>query len=451
MVNLNNYSIALFEDGNNAFVPLTLLSKLSGGLSQYNVAYNGKDVYVMDKAGQLGEATNSTTYGEEYFSILNDTSTSRYRDLANYNYGELCFVFDNLRGYTSQLVFGDNNLLSLGLNGVLEKYAPKVKEYLLSLDKSNYYEGYVALFSGLYDGGHTGVQTTFDALVNAYQRNSEQEFVNLNAEMNKRMVQVRTNVAGSVFSSKLSVLGYGAAANQFYKYDSEAKTAFISFRSFDVDYEGWDNYYKNPTAENIPSDAYGFVRSKLYQALEDEAKNVVLDLSNNGGGNSYALEGIVGLLNGSKSNFNLLDTVSKNKTTEKHLIDINLDGQFDELDVTEANKFKSLNIGVLTTLYSFSCANLLPSILKELGYKIMGEQSGGGSCAISTESTADGLEYVRSSNVCFSDEAGNNIDSGVPVDLEIEHPYYDGSDVLMDYTAFFDLTALGTYLSSAYL
>jgi C-terminal processing protease CtpA/Prc len=188
----------------------------------------------------------------------------------------------------------------------------------------------------------------------------------------------------------------------------------------------------------------------MYQALEDGAENVAIDLTTNGGGNSYALEGVVGLLNGAKSDFNSVEVVSKCKTTEKHLLDINLDGQFNELDVTEANKFKALNIGIITSAYSFSCANLLPSTLKELGYKIIGEQSGGGSCAISIESTADGLEYVRSSNICLADKNGNNIDSGVPVDLEIEHPLLEDSETLMDYTQFFNLESLGTYLSSAY-
>ena len=59
---------------------------------------------------------------------------------------------------------------------------------------------------------------------------------------------------------------------------------------------------------------------------------------------------------------------------EKYLIDINLDGIFDGRDVDECDKF-DFNIGVLTSKASFSCANLFPSMMKELGYMIIGQPS----------------------------------------------------------------------------
>jgi hypothetical protein len=40
--------------------------------------------------------------------------------------------------------------------------------------------------------------------------------------------------------------------------------------------------------------------------------------------------------------------------------------------------------------------------------------------------TAEGYPYVRSSYLCLSNEAGENIDSGVPVDIEIAYnKFYD--------------------------
>lgn len=154
-VNLNNYHIKLFDGDTDAYVPISLLSSLAGGQYLYDIAYNGKDLYMIDWGGEFGEEKPTSYYGDAYKEILDDTTTTRPRDLADYTYGELCFNFDNLRGYTEQLVFGDNNLVTLGLNGLLEQYHPKIKEYLLSLDKNDYYEGLNALFYGLYDGVHT--------------------------------------------------------------------------------------------------------------------------------------------------------------------------------------------------------------------------------------------------------------------------------------------------------
>ena len=441
VVNLKNYSIKIYND----YVPLSFLSKVSGGMSQYDIAYNGKDIYVIDYGGQLGTATNPSAYGDEYLSVLNDNSQVRYEDLAKYNYHELCFVFDNLRGYTNQLVFGDNNLLSLGLNGLLERYAPKVKEYLLSSDRANYYEGLNALFCGLFDGGHTGILgKNFDAFRNAVNRKSEQTFVDLSSKV-EALSKDKTSASASARDSRRSV--FGSVGKNYYKFDTTTKTAYIGFDGFVVDYNGWDNYYKNSGSIPVETDTYAHVRDKFYKALTDNAENVVLDLTTNGGGSSHALEGVVGLLNKGKSSFYSNDVFNKYRITENYLIDVNLDGKYDEIDAQEAEKF-NFNIGILTSRYSFSCANLFPSILKELGYKIIGEQSGGGSCAISIDSTADGILYVHSSYLCLSDRTGSSIDSGVPVDFAIEHPKI--GQTLEDYSKFYNFEIVSEYLSSAY-
>lgn len=46
-------------------------------------------------------------------------------------------------------------------------------------------------------------------------------------------------------------------------------------------------------------------------------------------------------------------------------------GIFDENDINEAKQF-NFNYAVLTTKNAFSCGNLLPSMLKEIGVKVIG-------------------------------------------------------------------------------
>ena len=139
-------------------------------------------------------------------------------------------------------------------------------------------------------------------------------------------------------------------------------------------------------------------------------------------------------------------TFNKYRKVENYSIDINLDGNFDELDAQETAQF-DFNLGILTSNLSFSCGNLLPSVLKELGYKILGEQSGGGSCAVIQESTADGFPYAHSSYHCLSDASGNNIDAGVPVDFPIERQT-NGDEV--DVSNFYNFELLSNYLKTAY-
>ncbi|MBO5528688.1 MAG: hypothetical protein J6A47_05125 [Bacilli bacterium] len=84
-----------------------------------------------------------------------------------------------------------------------------------------------------------------------------------------------------------------------------------------------------------------------------------------------------------------------------------------DADVKEADKFKALNITVLTSPCAFSCGNLLPSLLKGIGYQTIGQKTGGGSFSIMFGASADGLTYFRSPYFCLSDNSGRNIDSGV--------------------------------------
>ena len=92
--------------------------------------------------------------------------------------------------------------------------------------------------------------------------------------------------------------------------------------------------------------------------------------------------------------------------------------------------------------------NKILAIAKELGYKIIGQQSGGGSCSICSQTTADGIPFIRSNFVMCTNRAGDNIDGGVPVDYPIE--YGSGSSVFYDVRPFYNIDAIGLYLSNAY-
>ena len=73
--------------------------------------------------------------------------------------------------------------------------------------------------------------------------------------------------------------------------------------------------------------------------------------------------------------------------------------------------------------------------------------AGGASRAILMQAAADGIPFVHSSYHCLSNAKGDNIDSGVPLDLEI--PNYDDQGQA-DYSKFFDYAYVSEYLSNAY-
>ena len=119
-------------------------------------------------------------------------------------------------------------------------------------------------------------------------------------------------------------------------------------------------------------------------------------------------------------------------------MDTNFDGVFDEKD--DANpKFdcSGMNIGVLSSKVAFSCGNQFPALMKDYGFPIMGERSGGGTCCIQVMQTADGQNYrISTYRDRTTDKNFKDVDTGI----EPSEGYSFG------YDHFYDLDFLTTKL-----
>lgn len=445
LISLKSYDIAAFSGEDEAYLPFSLVSNLFCSALLHNVAYNGRDLYVIDMLGLVTPEVTDEDYGDGFREPIEN---GRSQSLTDFNYNMLCLIFDNLRGYTSQLCFGDNNLLTIGLDGILELYYPSIKEQLHSTDYDTYSIGLVRLFSGLSDGGHTSyVAYNLSNVLNNVigDKMYDPEFSPL-GEYLENYIGFYQN-ASLITQARIASLGNDASGSTYYYYNSRYAIAYIGFNTFDTDYDGWEKYYSTMKEEDIPkeTDTYAFVREMLYRAKKDGAKKVVLDLSTNTGGNSDSLIGIYNLLHNANGNLVFNNTVNMSREVSTYLTDVNLDGEFDEKDAEECKKF-DFKVCVLTSSVSFSCGNLLPSMLKEAGIKTIGERSGGGSCALALQTTADGLAFLRSSSFCLSNDRGDDIDAGVPVDLDLLGSPEDSNP----YAGFFDVGKTSAFLDSAY-
>ena len=467
-IDLWNYDIDVHYDSFDAYLPLTFLSSFAGGISLIQVAYNGEDVYVCDFYGSLtGERRDQKYYKDTYFSVLGDYSKERPEDLINYSYNQLCLMFDHDRGYTSQLLFGDLTLNSIGLDGILELYYPSIKEGLLSKDKETYQKAYIELFMGLDDRGHTSclLRTPMnnpyvDGNDDAFYVNTvlaDKEDSHLSSLASEYIERQNTGWVDEPYLNSLkAAFGENVKNGEFYyHFDDESSTAYVGFDSFYTSYRKWDDFYNHKT-DQIPLDTYSFVRSSLYRALEDQATNFVLDITCNGGGDTGAMAGVVGLFNEGKCTQSQTSTLNDYRIQFDYVVDINLDGVCDDLDVAEAKRFESLNVGVLTSSNCFSCGNTFPAEMQQLGYKTMGAKTSGGSCAIAYEFTADGLPYIRSSHIMIgAKDDGTNLDDGVTPDLDIASTKareLGVASLSLEEAApyFYDVELISNYLESAY-
>ena len=212
-------------------------------------------------------------------------------------------------------------------------------------------------------------------------------------------------------------------------------TAYVCFDSFALTSS---NYYQ---LSEMPGDTAGIIIEAHRQITREDSpiKNVVLDMSNNGGGQLDAALFTIGWFLGDAS-FSYRNTFTGAQTTMIVRADVNLDHQFDESDTLAG---RGLKLYCLTSPVSFSCGNLVPWAFKENGgVTLLGRVTGGGSCMIGSNTTAWGTSYLYSSCKRLSflkNGAYYDVDQGVEPDF-----------VINDYEHFFDREALTEYIHSLY-
>lgn len=168
-------------------------------------------------------------------------------------------------------------------------------------------------------------------------------------------------------------------------------------------------------------------------------KNFVLDLTCNNGGELPVLQAVTTLLAG-KTDVNWDNVLTNQRVVNDVQVDANFDRSFDDKD--NIPHYPQLNIAIMTSHYAYSCGNLLPSQMKDYGYLIIGEKSGGGSCSIQRMCTAEGLCYqISSARARLVNRAGENIDRGVVPHIALEVKQTTGKDDDGDDVAYSDFSA----------
>jgi C-terminal processing protease CtpA/Prc len=194
-----------------------------------------------------------------------------------------------------------------------------------------------------------------------------------------------------------------------------------------------DFYQTPPTAEN--TDTIGIMIYAYSQIMRENSpiENVVLDLSNNDGGDADTAIFVISAFLGDGFG-SLKNTMTGALATAVYNVDINLDGKFDENDRGLTGK----KCFCLTTMNSFSCGNFVPCVFKNSNkVTLLGKTSGGGSCVVLPLTTAYGTFFRISgpSRLAFTKNGSfYDIDQGAEPDFTLAFPetFYD-REALTDY------------------
>ena len=436
VLDLAAYGIPFYTEEDEIWLPVATLSDLFETQKNYMAVWNGKNIYITD-AFRTYQNGNAKRHDEHYYDMLK-SADPRPKDLIDLAYKELCFNLASFYGYPSATDFS-RVMKEKGLDAALAEKDPETRKLLLSADRAEYLTGMNRLMTFLLDdGGHTAFFEHFDATL---------EEGNAFAEALEAL-QGQYDLGDGTRSSLKNAArkGVKAAREEAFgdaAYTELGDTAIFMFNTFRLDLDGWENYYNQGGELPVETDTYAAFHAALDKAAANPAiKNFVIDLSLNSGGESFAMSAMVALVCG-ESDIRFEDTVNGERTCVSYLTDTNLDGAIDEKDLEVRY---DLNFAVLASGETFSSGNAMASVLSDKGIPVLGERSGGGSCSVQGNSTAEGWSYTISNNIHLINAAGEDIDAGVPVVAELVTVSDDGT---RDYSAFYDIDRIRECIGSS--
>ena len=207
------------------------------------------------------------------------------------------------------------------------------------------------------------------------------------SELRPKLQQYRTSAYGN------------SKPGKDYLLSSDGKTALFSFDSFVFGTSDQvfneDGSIKETAGEY---DTYFLILDLLSKLkASGTVENVILDVSVNGGGVVGIMLKLLCLLTKDNSSYlALYDDTNSSLYNYHSRIDLNGDDKY-ESNECFGNDF---NFYILTSDYSFSCANAFPCTAQVLkSAKIIGQKSGGGECAVAVHYLPNSEYVYHSSNL----------------------------------------------------
>ena len=434
------YGIDIREDGTNVYFPFATISDLYVDGYMHMADFNGQTVMVAPNGAYSLDA------GYPAFLITPLLKKTRTKDMVDYSYKNLCFTLTNFFGYPGRTLL-EKSMKEKGLDQSLQDYGKAgqmTRELLKSKDMYDFFSGTATLGCLLYDGGHTytdltvinEIESSFKQKLKPIKEATLEEFYGYCPEY-LPIKQAKEDIRAlkkELDSLRVEKIGKGV------RYTKVGNTAYCHFDSYLCDDSGWRKFYKGegpkPTIDQYPNDWLVILVDALEKAQNDpEVKNFILDTSTNGGGSSDVVTFITSIF-ANKPDLYYENVLTGQKMKCSYEVDRNLDGKFDEKD---KDVKLNMNIGVLISSYSFSCGNLLPAMLKDYGICLLGMKSGGGSCCVLYNPSADGFGYRYSTHrTRLNNTKGQNIDGGIEPDYQLKAD------------EFFDIAKVGKLIEQFY-
>ena len=383
------------------------MSDVFFGLQYIFYVFNGEKV--------IGDVYKGTLMEQAYEAEPEDMST----ELGLFNFHELCFFMDYFYGLKAEHRIGSfSDFLSLDA-GLFAQ--------LSGTDSVAFDSALMEILMRFFDDGHSG-------LVRNSWRSGQPDIGPVLSSLGYMGYSTLTKSSASM---KRIDVRKNAFPDGIPAYEEIGDTAFVTFDSFTVRRKP-EEYYE---LEN-PDDPQDTIELMIYANRQvrregSPVKNIVIDLSANGGGESDAAIAVASWFTG-EARLSLLDTMTGAETIACYRTDLNLNGvalsdpesgtgQFDPGDTVSGQ----YDLYCLISSSSFSCGNLVPAIFDQAGgITLIGQRSGGGSNVVLPGTTASGMIFQMSGPLqitTYNNGSLYGVDTGVEphVRLNKTESFYD--------------------------
>ena len=398
----SGYSFKSFSKNSRRYFPLGLLDNAFSESSNIFHFYNYKNIYATWDVENYSKKfkTSSLSYeisvDTEMENITKGQSIPSY--LLDYNLSCFLFVMDNFYGLKSYYKINS-----------MKEYFSKYQFYS-DINSMNGYKRGVAYSSCLavLDDHHTGLVSANNAWGEGQVKAIGGENVIKRQYQNEELTKLRKETMG---------------ADRTWTISSDRKTVLFHFDSFDL---GTTDQVFNEDG-SVKTSAWKY--DSFYNVLgylktfeaEGNVKNVIIDVSTNGGGVIGVMAKILALISkDNKGIVSMMDQTTGLVDTTVCSVDVNMDGKY-TADEVYGNKF---NFYILCSDCSFSCGNAFPCCAQKMGIKVLGEKSGGGECAVGVHYMPNS-EYVYHSSMThlgYFDQANKKFtgfESGATPDISL--------------------------------
>lgn len=410
VLNLSDYGMDILSWKGLTLLPFAVFNSLFCSLGGYNIFFNGTGFY-----GASGESWVNDT--EQYDTIKNGAfaNTECPDDIREYTVNHFAWFMDSFYGLKSLYE--------------IDTFKGQVTDEWYSNDPSVFTEAYYEYFFGTLDEGHTGINCpSVYADPEASYRSS-----NYYGERRTSIYSTRTELS----AAQTEAFPEGKPIVEI---PDEGDTAIIHFDSFStMDISEVDESDPDSVLSAASSDTYYAFRYAMSQITNElKIKNVVVDLSTNGGGNTGALFRALGFLTNQDVLSATYNSLTKQYAIYYQSIDTNGDGAYDEKD-----GYPEYNWYVLTSNYTYSAANIFASTVKNMGIATtIGETSGGGMCSVMSTSLGDGTFFRFSSpnsyrymtyNSGTEEYTFTQIETGVEPDHQLDRSKFYDLDAINEF------------------